>query len=633
MTELENATGPDPDDPVPPPIFAETVEAGRVDAEPAPAARPRPRPAPRPQRTSPIQDVEREIELNEAMDLRDLLSNLGGDTAFKITITRKSPRVGPGGENVYGALETVEEMIDDEYIRETWGGGVFSIMIQTANTHGKFKILRRIQLKLAGPPKMHGMTLGNGNGHEASSAHAGLSNGRDPLVQMAFESAMDAKRTAEERMIKLQEGHGRQQQGLDTAAIATLSAPYARQIDTLMETVRDLQGKLADLGNKPPTRDEFRDNLMTSVISGDRSEADRVRKLYEDRLETQRAGYERRIDDMIRAGREDLKRVEDRHADMIRSIESRHEREVKAAEKQHDHTGKNTDIAYQARLDAQKETIERLNRELTQSASKIGTLEAKKDQSIADKANELLSVQEALEGLGGGGGDKDEKWWSKALDVLGNSEAAMAVVNKLTGGSPEQIAQQQQPIVVQQQQQQLPPPGVPWEAPDGNVYVRDQMGQVHQLDPAKVNQAKQRLRKKKKKAKAAARAAANGAPPVEGAQVDASEAPDAIDDGLDDEDDVDDEPAAPVGRPPSAEDVQTAITFMESAIKGNAPPDKFAATARSLVPADVLTWIMQFETIDQFLNQTKLSSGSPLTTVGGRRFARAVHKFLKEGSL
>ena len=116
--------------------------------------------------------------------------------------------------------------------------------------------------------------------------------------------------------------------GLDPHMMQGLIQPYVVQIGELMTTVRELQGRLADQANKPPPRDDFRDNLMTSVSSGDRSEADRVRKLYEDRLETQRDRYEARIDQMIRDHRDDLKRVEDRQADILRTIEIRHEREV-----------------------------------------------------------------------------------------------------------------------------------------------------------------------------------------------------------------------------------------------------------------------------------------------------------------
>jgi hypothetical protein len=620
---------PQPD--APPDADGFVVHESTDDVAPAPRPKPKRQPQ-RPAPVRPLEAVEREFELQDAAELRDQLLALSGGAQIKVTISRRAPKFGPDGSNVMGVLESVDDAIDHDYIRETWGGGTFSLMIQTLKPDGRYKIHRRIQLQLAGAPKMHGQFLGG-----VGPAPAPTTGSRDPMVQMAFESSMARERETQQLLREAERDRFNRPSGVDPRMFEGVVAPYVTQISELMATVRDLQSKLADQANKPPPRDEFRDALMSSVITGDRSEADRVRKLYEDRLQSQQKRYEDRMDDMMRSHREDLKRAEDRGTDLLRAAEVRHERELKMADKQSDFGSKNADVAFQARLEAQKETISRLERELTQAASKIGTLEAKKDQSIADKANELLSVQEALEGLGAGGGDKDEKWWSKALDVIGNSQAAMAVIEKFTGGSPadqqatsQAQAQAQAQAMAVQQQAQLPPPGVPWQAPDGNVYVRDAVGNVHQLDPNKVAAAQARLKKKKKKAKKAAAAAdANGAVETDGTG-------EIVEEGLVDEheldDDDDDVAVLPPGRPPKAEELAIAISFMENAIRGGAPAESFGATARNLVPADVLAYIMQFETIDAFLNQVKLTPGSPLTSVVGRRFARAVHKYLKEGS-
>jgi hypothetical protein len=572
--------------------------------------------------------VLREMQHKEERGLRDWMETLAPDGEVKVNIRRKTPMLGPRGEPINGSLETVEDRIDEEYIREHWGGGAYSLSIMTPRPDGQFKIAKNISIKVAGAPKMHGRVLEYPTGVPTAAA----AEATDSLAERAFESMERREREAREDARSARNEVGRSN-GLDHHALSALTSPYQEQLSQAMRSIAELQGRLIDQANRPPPTDPFRDQLMSKMMDSEKTATESLRAIYEGRLEQQRERYEGRIDRLVETHEAAITRLEDRQTDDIRRMEARHEREISAAEKASVGTNKNTSIAYDARMDAQKETIARLERELTASTAKIATLEARKDQTIAEKANELLSVQEAIEGLGGG--DKgEEKWWSKALDVIGNSSAALAVVEKLTGGPPEQQQQQPQPQMQQQPQQaQLPPPGVPWQAPDGNVYVRDEMGGVHMLDPNKVQQAKARLRKKKKAAKKASAAAANGAPAEAAGDVgDAGDAGDAGELDAGDDDDEDEIPMVPAGRPPEAGELAIAINFMENAIKGNAPPESFGATARNLMPADVLAWIMQFDTIDAFLNQVKLQPGSPLTTVGGRRFARAVHKYLREGS-
>src|SRR5678815_179420 len=105
-----------------------------------------------------------------------------------------------------------------------------------------------------------------------------------------------------------------------------------------------------------------------------------------------------------------IQRLEDRHTDELKSMERRHEREMDTVRKLTENTDLITKAAYEMKSDALKESATRLERELNEKNAKIGSLEAKKEQTLFDKAEEIGKLREVLDDLGGGA-EKDEKWY------------------------------------------------------------------------------------------------------------------------------------------------------------------------------------------------------------------------------
>ena len=542
-------------------------------------------PPPPPPKATKVKVSERgsiahQMDQREDADLRDWLDSLAVDGEVKVGITRKRPLLGPHGENISGALETVDGRIDEDYIRETWGGGEFSLKIYVPRgPAGQWKYFRGRTVKIAGAPKMHGQALTNGS----TAAVAVPMHADDGLAERAFQTMERNAERAQQRAERLEEQQRRTPPpGLDVDALRTLNQPFVAQMEAAQQTIAHLQQQLIAQANKAPPRDEFRDRLMERMIDGESS-----------RIEALRAQYEGRIDKLKDNHEDQIKRLEDRHVDEIKRLESRHERELRLAEKTVDGQTKNLDVAFQARLEALKESNARLERELTAAGAKVATLEARKDQSIGDKADELIKIKEALDGIGGGD-EKDQAWYEKLIGAVGNSEAAVNLINKISGGAPEQQQQQSFPP-----QQQLPPPGIPFTNGDGNVYVRDAQGNVVVVDQTAMRQqrALQAARKKKR------------------SELEVAEASD--------------QPGY-TGRAPDAGEMKIAVSFMEAALRNGTTPEQFGATARNMVPSDILDYLHGVG-IEQFLDGAKLESGSPLTTMRGRQFVRAVAKFLSGG--
>lgn len=534
----------------------------------------------------------RELREGEDLSTKEWLDSLAADGSIRVSIVRKRPMTGPNGENVSGLLETVDGKIDEDYVREQWGGGEFALKISTMNKTGAYQYFKSRTIKIAGAPKMSGQALGGGERVAVAAVAAD-----DGMAERAFQSMENAALRERERAERLEDSL-RKQGGIDVAALQALNAPLMEQLRVAQHTIAELQSQAMSLSSRPAPRDEFRDRLMERMIDGESG-----------RLETLRAQYEARIDRLRDAHEEQIKRLEDRHTDDIRRLEQRHERDMKGSERIIDAQLKNQDVANAARLESMKSENARLERDLNAAMAKIGALEARKDQSISEKADELIKVREALEGLGGGDGEKDAAWYEKLIGAVGNSEAVIGLLNKVGGGAP----QEQQPAPVQRR---LPAPGIPFQGPDGKVYVRSPDGTVAMVDPAMVRQQRALVAARKQ------RKAAVAAPK-------ATQETSVVDDAL-----ADTTVGKPqfAGRMPTQAEVKIATNFMESALQNETDPAQFAATVRNLMPGDILAYI-RHAGIDAFMSEVaRLEPGSPLTTQRGKNFIRGVEKHLLEGA-
>lgn len=597
----------------------EITETNIGEEENAPPPTAAPPPARKP--TKPVRTPEwpqpssadRELDNDDAMALKDWIKALGGEGEMKISIMRRKPAVGPNGENIAGTLETVESIIDEDYVRDMWGGGDYLLRVQLPKgPNGAMKYWRGRQIKIAGPPKMNGIELVKG-GPSIAIAHD------DPnadMVARAMDMQERAARRAEERADAMQREQGKTS-GFDHESIRMFTEPLQRTIDKLTAELAEQRRE----ASKAPPKDEFRDRILENMLGGESQ-----------RVETLRATYEARIDKLREEHDAHVRRLEERHADAVTRIETRHERELdrqrdeqKAIEARHlrdlsmtdkqaESMRANGSIAFDARLDAAKSENARLERDLTTAHAKIATLEAIKQQTIGDKADELMKVKEALDGIGGGGAG-DETWYEKLIGAVGNSQVAGDLINKITGGNPANE---------QQQQAQLPPPGVPFSLGDGKVYVRRPDGQVVEITQQQVRQqqALATARAKRRQQKASAPAAeGDGSPPAEGeAGVDPVEAG------------VADEPQQPQGRPPDATEMKIAISFLENAVNSQkTTPEDCIRAARSLIPTDVLQYL-QSVGFEKFLASANVPVGSILTQQRGRNFIRAMARILATGS-
>ena len=590
---MENAT--QTDDPAPAP------------RAPAPVGPPTPRQARAPSDDREPRDrstkAQREMREDEEQDLKSWLNSLAGDAPIQVTITRKRPAIGPNGENVLGTLETVEDMIDEDYISDVWGGGTFELKIKKQNSRGSFEYFKHRTIKIGGDPKMNGRVLGSGGG-----AAAGREADEPPGIATRVFDVMERNAAAERSRADRLERESRSNNGLDFSALQAMQAPLVTELAEARRQIADLQKEMVSIIAKPPVKDEFRDRLLERSVEGGDRRIEDLRTQYEGRITAMRELYEGRLDKLRDDHHADLKRLEDKHEREMERLTDQHEREITRTEKAAEQSGKGTEVGYQGRIDALKSENTRLERELTALQAKIGALEARKDQSIGEKADELIKVKEALDGIGGGGdNDGDKPWYERLIDAAGNSQAVLDLVAKVggaTGAGPGAGGQQEPPI------------GQPFYGPDGRVYVRNPDGSyaLVQQQPGQIPQRAGGKRKRRAAAQQAVAAAGGALPDLDGDE-------DGGEDG---------EELAPPIKPPSQKDIKGAVAFMENAVKSGADPESFARGVQSLLPGETLQYIQQIGP-EKFLAKLTLDAGSPLTTQAGRNFVRKVFQTLFGG--
>jgi hypothetical protein len=508
----------------------------------------------------------KKIHEDSDANVREWLQSLAADTSIKVTIKRKTPKTWQG-QRIAGSIETVEEMIDEDYIRDNYGGGQYSIQVLKPNETGKYVYGGSRSIEIAGPPKLNHI-VDDVAGVQQVAVGPSVN---EKLAEHAFRTMERSVQRAEER-----QDRGNGNSGLDTELLKALNQPMIAQLEAAREESKQLRDQLYMLmGKEPPSNvDPFRDRLMERMIDGESGRIESIRAQHESEIRSLKENYESEKRQMREQFRDDLK-----------TRERQHERELEVVRNSYEAQVKSNEIAYGTRHDGMESEANRLNRELTEARARIGALEERKDQTITDKAEELVKVREALGVLGGGDSDddSDKPWYERLAGIVGESSVVAKMLGIPTGEEPPA---QPQPEAMQM----APPVGVPFEGPDGKVYVRQQDNSIIEVpDP--------RAARKKKAAEARAKGKTRART-----------------------------------RQPDKDEVAMAVTFLENAINNRMDPAVVGASARGLIPADILAHIQEVG-VDEFLTKVAVLDGaSPLRNQYGKNFARKVAKFLMEGT-
>lgn len=509
--------------------------------------------------SSPSTTVVRQMAENTDQDLRSWIESLGAGDSIEIKVYRAEPERYKN-MSIKGYLCTYNEPVTEERLAEDFGGGKYSLKIRRPDKNGSMQYFKHKTINLPGPPKMD-----HYNGQNETPTRAS----EDPTL------ASQALNTMRGLIDDAKRGNGNS--GLDVSLLQTLMEPIKAQIEQMRDSNHSLQEALAQKESKML-------DLLTQKPDTSRSDAllEKVWDSESRRIEALRENHDSEIRQLRENHREDIKRLEARHENDIRDRERSREREIENLQRSLQTQVDSNKVAYESRIDGLKSEIDRLNRELNEAKTEMGELRARKEKSLTDQASEIIQLQDTFKALGiGGGGDEEDnkKWYEKlAGAVMENPEA----IGQLLGvQKPEEAPGPQQQ---QLPEQMLPPVGMPFEAPDGNIYVRQPDNSLVPYQPPKKKKAVKKATEKS---------------------------------GV---------------RAPAAEEVAIAIKFIEGACANGTDPEVFANSFRSSIPAEILAYIEE-QGVDEFMDKVaKLEPNSPLRTQAGRNFVRSVGKCLLQGT-
>lgn len=567
----------------------EEPEGEPEEEQPPPAAR---RSQSRKRTTSKAREQEPDFARDSSReadeDVRSWIRSLGLKTPLKIELVRKYPKR-HRGKPIEGTIETFDEPIDEDDIRDLHGGGTYVLRIKTPDAKGRYVYKTQRQIKIAGGPKTKHLD----HGDDEDDSRKG-----DPVADRMM------------RLIEDQIADGKKGSTDTYAMLQAAMAPMNEQNAALREELRELRSaverkdsQILQLMTKEPDTSR-QDKLLELTLTNKDRDVNELRARYEDEIRKTREDH-----------RAEMQRERERHADEIKELRRDAARQVEMAQKfseQHASVSKTSydgQIAGLNRTIAEKdELIRQLRDEIKDLRAEMKTLQEKKDKGALDQLQEVARIKETFGELGFLGGDDEEK--KGALDRL--LAAGEPIIGRiLEAQRPQQAAAQggaapaALPAAPQGEQSapggviqlpadtpadQLPPENVPIKLPDGSRYVRVGM-QLRPYDPGEV--------RRRRAAAAASGRGGQAAPARPKRQIDESE-------------------------------IRKAATYLEQALENGHDPHTVANSVRGVIAGDLLDYIRD-EGIDDLLKSARLDIGSPLKTQRGKEFVREIGRILVEG--
>lgn len=419
----------------------------RAEGDPAPAA-PSKKPAPpaAPKLTKPMQ----EIRLAEDQALKEYLDMLGPDGSIRVRINREAPktvRVNGRDYPTAGHLDTVNEAIDEEWLREQYGGGTYKLTITSRRQTegGSFKYAGHRQVIVAGDPKIE----------KLPTNAAAVPSGTPPP---SSESGGAAKEVLS--LLKDELAHAREAkpQGIDPAIQMVIDQlrEDARRRDQQMEK---LQQQLDLARNQKPPEDPFRERMLDKLIDGDSARVVAIRSQYESEVRVIKEGHQQEI--RLIEDRHDraMKQVQQTHDLLVASLKASYEREIAALNTSHQVAATATTTTKDVTVMTLNAEIKRYELEITTLRTENKELRERKDKSVIEQIKDMNVLKEAL-----GGGEDGEGSASTIKEIASMIPSAIEGIGGIMASrsaaaqQPQQIqaravaqAQQQRPRVVRAQ--------------------------------------------------------------------------------------------------------------------------------------------------------------------------------------
>lgn len=410
-----------------------------------------------------IVDIEeREHESNAAQQLREeadqslmeYLGSLAADVPIKVAVIRKVPKTW-AGRTIEGTLDTYEEPISEEQIREMYGGGTYALKIQRRDVRtGNWRHFTQRTIKIAGDPKLDSLITtdtGTNKGEEAPSV---VNNAMRIAAELADKADARAER-AEERAMR--------QVGPDPTILILKD-----ELGDLRRSLAEKDARIFDMLNSRGKESSSSDVVLSKMLDGESTRMTALRAQVESEIRTINARHDAEID-----------RLHARYESQAQRAEDAHKRELDALNRSHDSQSTIMKISYESQMDGFKREIQHLASQLEVAQSELAVLRQLKNKSPVETITELATLKEAFENFSGG---KEESGGTAERIISGimGSPLVEGIGARLATGA---VGAADATVPHRSQEPDLSQLEIdkPVKMPDGQIVVRRQDGQLYRI--------------------------------------------------------------------------------------------------------------------------------------------------------
>ena len=519
--------------------------------------------------SSTLSRVQRQMEEEQHELIRDWMQGLGEAVgSYEIKLFRVEPKTYQGYKTD-GFLKTLSGETTEEQIEDEYGGGYYRLQAMTQNPrNGKPKFFGTKMLSIHGPPKIEFYERQKANGH----------GGEDPTV------ASEALNMVKEFALRQQQ----QPRGGDELSKVMLQvlALMQEQNSASRKETEAIFHQLIDATKQKD--DPVTTKLFTEVLNKDAGRLDMITASHQSELRFLRESHAQDIKRLEDKFDRDLSFVRQTHQSALDDVKRSRDNEVGQLQTSHANETKHLERGHKQEVEALKRDLARYEAQIAEMKVELAALRERKDQTLVDKAGEVLGFMGQMKELGFGGGDEEPKGRiDRIIDAVTENPGAIKQLlpwlNPPEAETPKQLAPQ------------LHPAGDPIQAEDGkiytplqddsgNVFMRGPDGALVQLSPEDAQQLRQH--QTTQRAEAAAQTSAT--------------------------------------RGPTDEEIVLGAQYLEGAMQGGTPAENFALSAKALIPTPIIRYLEQHGADGFVQRAVQLNPESTLKSQKGRNYVRQV---------
>ena len=355
-----------------------------------------------------LSPAAKNFQKDEDTPIYEWLKQFSG-SSVRVTLERRSPEEWDGHQTG-GVLDHFDELIDEELVKQRYGGGKYQVKVQKQLPNGRWNYAGARTFKIAGDPKLTG-ELFRGGRKEEDIPFAPAPDG--DVVKSAMNLTAQLAREAQERADRAELRANNQQPNpmMSETFLSLVTEPLKMQIQTLTAQLNEKERVISekdriihDLSNKKPDT-FFQDTIAGKLLDGESARIEAIRTQFDS---------ERR--QLVQSYAEDNKRGQDRHDYEIKRVEDSHRRELQGLKDSLDARIESLKSGYESRLEAKDNRIKDLERDLNKTHAELGELRARKDKSVPEQLAEFAALREHMTAAGFIPGEQEEE--DSAIDKI-----------------------------------------------------------------------------------------------------------------------------------------------------------------------------------------------------------------------